>query len=34
MIIRQFRALAGCAPGEHLLRRAELTGFFTGKGSG
>jgi AraC-like DNA-binding protein len=28
--IREFRALAGCAPGEHLLRRAELTGIFTG----
>jgi AraC-like DNA-binding protein len=26
--IRDFRELAGCAPGEHLLRRAELTGFF------
>jgi AraC-like DNA-binding protein len=25
---RDFRALAGCAPSEHLLRRAELTGFF------
>jgi len=28
--IRDFRALAGCPPGEHLLRRAELSGFFTG----
>jgi AraC-like DNA-binding protein len=28
--IRDFRDFAGCAPGEHLLRRAELTGFFTG----
>ena len=27
--IRDFKDLAGCAPGEHLLRRAELTGFFT-----
>ena len=27
--IRDFRALAGCPPGEHLLRRCELTGFFT-----
>lgn len=26
--IRDFRQLAGCAPGEHLLRQAELTGFF------
>lgn len=25
---RDFRALAGCAPSEHLLQRAELTGFF------
>ena len=25
---RDFRTLAGCAPSEHLLRRAELTGFF------
>ncbi|HKB14221.1 MAG TPA: helix-turn-helix transcriptional regulator, partial [Vicinamibacterales bacterium] len=24
--IREFRCLAGCRPGEHLLRRAELTG--------
>jgi AraC-like DNA-binding protein len=29
--IRDFRELAGCAPGEHLLRRAELTGFFSGQ---
>jgi AraC-like DNA-binding protein len=28
--IRDFRELAGCPPGEHLLRRAELTGLFTG----
>jgi AraC-like DNA-binding protein len=27
--IRDFRELAGCPPGEHLLRRCELTGFFT-----
>jgi AraC-like DNA-binding protein len=27
--IRDFRDLAGCPPGEHLLRRSELTGFFT-----
>jgi AraC-like DNA-binding protein len=27
--IRDFKNLAGCAPGEHLLRRAELTGVFT-----
>ena len=26
--IRDFKDLAGCPPGEHLLRRAELTGFF------
>jgi AraC-like DNA-binding protein len=26
--IRDFRELAGCPPGEHLLRQAELTGFF------
>jgi AraC-like DNA-binding protein len=26
--IRDFKDLAGCAPGEHLLRRAELTGCF------
>lgn len=26
--IRDFRALAGCPPSGHLLRRAELTGFF------
>jgi AraC-like DNA-binding protein len=29
--IRDFKDLAGCAPGEHLLRRAELTGFFTSR---
>ena len=28
--IRDFREFAGCAPGEHLLRRAQLTGIFTG----
>ena len=28
--IRDFREFAGCAPGEHLLRRAELSGFFSG----
>ncbi len=27
--IRDFTTLAGCAPGEHLLRRGEMTGFFT-----
>lgn len=26
--IRDFRQLAGCAPGEHLLTQGELTGFF------
>ena len=26
--IREFRALAGCTPSQHLLRTAELTGFF------
>jgi AraC-like DNA-binding protein len=26
--IRDFRDLAGCPPGEHLLRQTELTGFF------
>jgi AraC-like DNA-binding protein len=26
--IRDFKALAGCAPTEHLLRQAVLTGFF------
>jgi AraC-like DNA-binding protein len=30
--IRDFRDLAGCAPGVHLLRDAEMTGFFV-KGS-
>jgi AraC-like DNA-binding protein len=30
--IRDFRDLAGCTPGEHLLRRGELTGFFTERG--
>ena len=29
--IRDFRDLAGCPPGEHLLRRAEVTGFFTSR---
>ena len=28
--IRDFRDLAGCAPGEHLLRQFELTGVFSG----
>ena len=28
--IRDFRSIAGCSPGEHLLRRGELTGFFIG----
>ncbi len=27
--VRDFRELAGCPPGEHMLQRAELTGFFT-----
>lgn len=27
--IRDFSSLAGCPPGEHLLRRGELTGFFS-----
>jgi AraC-like DNA-binding protein len=27
--IRDFQDLAGCAPGEHLVGRAELTGFFS-----
>lgn len=26
--IRDFRELAGCPPGEHLLRQGQLTGFF------
>jgi AraC-like DNA-binding protein len=26
--IREFRALAGCSPSEHLVRQGELTGFF------
>ena len=26
--IRDFRALAGCSPGAHMMRRAELNGFF------
>ena len=29
--IRDFRDLAGCPPGEHLLRRFELTGVFTSR---
>jgi AraC-like DNA-binding protein len=29
--IRDFRKLAGCAPGEHLLRQGELTGFFVNR---
>jgi AraC-like DNA-binding protein len=28
--IRDFTELAGCAPGEHLVRHARLSGFFTG----
>jgi AraC-like DNA-binding protein len=28
--IRDFRELAGCSPGAHLLEAAELTGFFSG----
>jgi AraC-like DNA-binding protein len=28
--IRDFRRIAGCSPGEHLLRQGELTGFFIG----
>jgi transcriptional regulator GlxA family with amidase domain len=28
-LIRDFREFAGCPPGEHLLRQAELSGFFT-----
>jgi len=27
--VRDFRDLAGCSPGEHLLRRGELTGIFS-----
>jgi len=30
--IRDFRGLAGCPPGEHLLRQGELTGVFSGQG--
>ena len=31
--IRDFKTLAGCPPGAHLLRRTELTGFFvSGRG--
>jgi AraC-like DNA-binding protein len=29
--IRDFRSLAGCSPGEHMLRQGELTGFFSGR---
>jgi AraC-like DNA-binding protein len=29
--IRDFRELAGCPPGQHLLRRCELTGFFASR---
>jgi transcriptional regulator GlxA family with amidase domain len=28
--IRDFRSIAGCSPGEHLLQQGELTGFFIG----
>jgi AraC-like DNA-binding protein len=28
--IRDFSRIAGCSPGEHLLRQGELTGFFIG----
>jgi AraC-like DNA-binding protein len=28
-LIRDFREMAGCPPGAHLLRQAELTGFFS-----
>lgn len=31
--IRDFRELAGCSPGAHLLEAAELTGFFSGTSS-
>jgi len=31
--IRDFREFAGCAPTDHLVARAELTGFFTGHDS-
>jgi AraC-like DNA-binding protein len=31
--IREFRELAGCSPGRHLLDRAELTGFFSSAGT-
>ena len=31
--IRDFRDLAGCPPGEHLLRQFELTGFFYDSGA-
>jgi AraC-like DNA-binding protein len=29
--IRDFSEFAGCAPGAHLLRRAELNGFFSSR---
>ena len=29
--VRDFRELAGVPPGEHMLQRAEFTGFFTGR---
>jgi AraC-like DNA-binding protein len=32
--IRDFTEFAGCAPGAHLLRRAELNGFFSSRASG
>jgi AraC-like DNA-binding protein len=29
--VRDFHELAGCPPGEHMLQRAELTGFFSAR---
>jgi len=29
--VREFRELAGCLPGAHLLRDAQLAGFFSGQ---
>ena len=31
--IRDFREMAGCPPGAHLMRQAELNGFFSGGGA-